>query len=61
MRGAKIEEAEGKYGTEVSASTAMRPFQRQGRCSGMLWQAIGFIVLIFVLIALMPEFDNWSG
>jgi len=27
----------------------------------MLWQAIGIIVLIFALIALMPEFDNWSG
>jgi len=27
----------------------------------MIWQAIGFIVLIFALIALMPEFDNWSS
>jgi len=27
----------------------------------MIWEAITFIVLLFALIALMPEFDNWSG
>jgi len=27
----------------------------------MIWEAIAFIVLLFALIALMPEFDNWSG
>jgi hypothetical protein len=61
MRGAKIEEADGKYGAEASASSAMRPFGVTGVVQDMMWQAIGFIVLIFALIALMPEFDNWSG
>jgi len=27
----------------------------------MIWEAIAFIILLFALIALMPEFDNWSG
>jgi len=27
----------------------------------MIWEAIAFIVLLFALIALMPEFDNWSS
>jgi len=27
----------------------------------MIWEAITFIILLFALIALMPEFDNWSG
>jgi len=27
----------------------------------MIWEAIAIIVLLFALIALMPEFDNWSG
>jgi len=27
----------------------------------MIWEAIGIIALLFALIALMPEFDNWSG
>jgi len=26
----------------------------------MLWQAIAIIVLLFALIALMPEFDRWE-
>jgi hypothetical protein len=32
-----------------------------GVTRAMLWNAIAIIVLLFALIALLPDFDGWDG